>query len=89
MGLWRVRILRHILESVADHARQSIPRECCGILMAQGDDLSTVSCALPAENAETDQPEQRYSLDHKTHLRAVEMEALGHAQYSRLLPFSS
>jgi proteasome lid subunit RPN8/RPN11 len=74
-----VKILRQVLESVADHARRGFPCECCGILLYTGDDLSTVSCVLPAENIEKENPERGYLLDHKAHLRAVEMEALGDA----------
>lgn len=74
-----MRILRHALESVADHARQSAPCECCGILLCAGGDLSTVNCALRAENAEKEYPEQQYVLGHKVHLGAVEMEAYGDA----------
>lgn len=74
-----MKILRKVLESVADHARQAFPCECCGILLYTGDDLSTVSCVLPAENIEKENPERGYLLGHKAHLRAVEMEALGDA----------
>ncbi len=69
------KILRGALESVAHHAGESLPCECCGILLAQGEELSTVSCALPGENTETEHPQQRYSLGHQAHIRAVEREA--------------
>ena len=69
-----------MLKSVADHARQSALCECCGILLCAGDDLSTVSCVLRAENIEMEHPEQQYVLGHKAHLRAVEMEAYGDAR---------
>lgn len=70
-----MKILRRALESVTAHARESLPHECCGILLAQGQDLSTVACALPAENTEREHPQQRYSLGHRAHIKAVEMEA--------------
>ena len=70
-----VKMLRGVLESVAAHARETLPSECCGILLAQGNDLSTVSCVLPAENTDRERPEQRYSLGHQAHIRAVEREA--------------
>ena len=70
-----VKILRRVLESVAVHAEESLPCECCGILLAQGNDLSAVSCALPADNADRERPRQRYSLGHQAHIRAVEREA--------------
>ena len=70
-----MKILRHVLESVAGHARQSVPHECCGILLAEEGDVSTLSLALQAENGEGASPEHRYVLGHKAHLKAVEMEA--------------
>ena len=70
-----MKILRRVLESVAVHAEESLPCECCDILLAQCKDLSAVSCALPAENAERECPQQRYSLGHQAHIRAVEREA--------------
>lgn len=72
-----MRILRCALEAVADHAREGAPEECCGILLASDCEPVTVREALRAENAETDQPEQRYSLGHEAHLRAVALEAEG------------
>ena len=70
-----VKILRRVLESVVAHARESLPRECCGILLGQGKDLSTVDRVLPAENTEGEHSQQRYALGHKAHIKAVEMEA--------------
>ena len=70
-----VKVLRRVLESVAVHAEESLPCECCGILLAQGKDLSAVSCALTAKNTDREWPQQRYSLGHQAHLRAVEREA--------------
>ena len=74
-----MKVLRHVIESIVEHARQSLPHECCGILLCAGEDLSTVNRVLRAENAEEARPGQAYSLGHKAHLRAVEMEALGEA----------
>jgi len=72
-----MRISRRVIELVADHARQSAPRECCGILLYTGDTLSTVNYVIPAENIDKENPESGYVLDHKAHLKAVEMEATG------------
>ncbi len=73
-----MRILCQVLESIAAHARQTQPLECCGILMARGGaGLSTVNCVLRAENAETDDLKQGYVLGHRAHIRAVEMESAG------------
>lgn len=74
-----MKLCRQVLEAVADHARESFPYECCGILISQGAVSAVVNRALAAQNIERDRPEQRYLLDHRTHLKAVEMEALGEA----------
>ncbi len=74
-----MRILRQVLKSVVEHSQESFPRECCGILLAKDENTPMVDMALPAENTEKEFPEQRYSLDYKTHLEAVEMEATGEA----------
>ena len=70
-----MKILRRGLELLSAHACEALPSECCGILLAQGNDLSTVSCVLPAENTDRERPQQRYSLGHQAHIRAVEREA--------------
>jgi len=75
-----LKILRQVLNSIADHARRSFPRECCGILMCLGEDGLTVNRALWAENASPERPEQRYLLGHEAHLKAVEMESAGDAR---------
>lgn len=67
-----MRILRQVLESVAAHARESVPYECCGILLSR--DRDNVIChSLRAENVEKKKPEIGYVLGHKAHLKAIEM----------------
>ncbi len=68
------------MESIVAHARESLPRECCGILLVDAGDPSTVTSALRAENAAKDHLEQEYVLGHKAHLKAVELESSGHAR---------
>jgi proteasome lid subunit RPN8/RPN11 len=75
-----VTIRRHVLESVVAHARDSAPRECCGILLTDGLRRSVVNLALSAQNAETTRSERRYVLGHAAHLAAVDMEAAGLAR---------
>ena len=70
-----MKISRRALEAVAEHARQSCPYECCGILLSTDDDCSVVDRVIPAENTEKENPEREYVLGHKAHLKAVEMEA--------------
>lgn len=74
-----MRISRQLLETITKHAQQSQPHECCGILMSTSGNGSVVDHVIPAENVEKDDPERRYVLDHKAHLKAVDMEALGEA----------
>jgi proteasome lid subunit RPN8/RPN11 len=70
-----MRVPPSILDGLAAHARDSDPRECCGLLLASGAEDDTVSLVIRAENAELDQPQQRYSLGHRAHLQAVALEA--------------
>jgi len=72
-----MKIRRHALDSVLFHGHLSRPRECCGILMTQNDESSPVDLVFWGENAEKKQPESRYVLDHRSHLKAVEMECSG------------
>jgi len=74
-----MRILRQALDSVLFHSQLSWPRECCGILMSQDEDMSQIELVYWGENAETDRPETRFALDHKSHINAVEMECAGDA----------
>lgn len=74
-----MRISRQLLKSIVEHAQQSRPYECCGILMSTSGNGSVVDHVIPAENVEKDDPERRYTLGHKAHLKAVDMEALGEA----------
>lgn len=71
-----MKILPQVLDSVVAHARESIPFESCGILLARNMD-HVVCSSLRAENGEKGNPELRYELGHKAHLRAVEMEITG------------
>jgi proteasome lid subunit RPN8/RPN11 len=69
-----VRILRHVLESIATHAKRSHPNECCGILLTERAEPTFVNRALPARNAAKD-PTVRYELDPQDHLHAVNLES--------------
>jgi len=74
-----MRILRQALDSVLFHSQLSAPRECCGILMSQDENMSPIDLVYWGENADTDRPETRFVLDHKSHMKAVEMECAGDA----------
>ena len=69
-----MKILRNVFESIVDHSRESEPSECCGILLSQRDDPGIVNDVLRAENAEESSPETLYVLDHKAHMKAVDLE---------------
>lgn len=72
-----MKIQRNVLDCIDKHARESFPHECCGILLATGRGADVATTALQAENAESTYPRQRYTLDHRAHCRAIEMEARG------------
>ncbi|KKM77981.1 hypothetical protein LCGC14_1364540 [marine sediment metagenome] len=67
------------LDSILDHARRSLPRECCGVLLSAGDESRVVREAIPALNV-SEEPTRRYALGPRAHLRAVEMELRGDAR---------
>jgi len=68
-----VKILHKVLESIASHAKECVPFECCGILLAYNED-HIVFTSLRADNGEKKNSEIKYILGHKAHLKAVEME---------------
>jgi proteasome lid subunit RPN8/RPN11 len=70
-----MRIRRKVLDSIAAHARECSPHECCGILTAREAELATISHSLQASNVEQECPSRRYVLGHKAHLAAVKLEA--------------
>lgn len=75
-----MRILRQALDSVLFHSQIDGPRECCGILMSRDKSAEQVDLVYWGENADMDRPETRFALDHKSHIRAVEMECSGSAR---------
>jgi proteasome lid subunit RPN8/RPN11 len=72
-----MKILSDVLASIQSHARESCPRECCGILLAERRDARTITDALRAENAERSNPGGRYVLGHRAHIKAVAVECAG------------
>ena len=74
-----MRIRRDVLDEVIDHARDSRPSECCGILLADTVAPDVVSRAMLAANVEKECPERAYALGHEAHLDAVKAEASGEA----------
>lgn len=71
-----MRILRTVLEDIESQAHRSLPRECCGILLAAADG-PVVTHALEADNATGSRTSQSYVLGHRAHIRAVEAEVRG------------
>jgi proteasome lid subunit RPN8/RPN11 len=60
-----VRILEHVLASIADHARRDAPNECCGLLIGTAD---LIDEAVAAPNVLADST--RYQLDPRAHIDA-------------------
>ena len=67
-------IRQDVLDFIIDHARHSAPAECCGILLSPDNDTQTIIRAMRAENPEAACTSPKYVLDHKTHLKAIDME---------------
>jgi proteasome lid subunit RPN8/RPN11 len=61
-----VTIARHVLDDILAHARQTRPRECCGILLGDADRILT---SLRAENL-ADDPLRRFLIDPRDHFAA-------------------
>jgi len=72
-----MRIERQVLDAVLSHARECRPNECCGILLADPQDLTTVVDALRADNIEPDRPADAYLLDHRAQLQALDLQIEG------------
>ena len=72
-----MKIKRQVLEEVERHARESMPAECCGILLASSSDPETTIGIIQSENTESVESSRRYALGHKAHIKAVEMELAG------------
>jgi proteasome lid subunit RPN8/RPN11 len=75
-----MRIDAGVLQTVLDHARATWPRECCGILLAEGDAPRSVTRALRGENEERGDPRHKFRLGRRAHLHAVELELAGRAR---------
>ena len=69
-----MKILSSVLESIVDHSRESRPSECCGILLSRRNDPGIVDDILRAKNAEKSNPKEVYVLDHKAHIKAIDLE---------------
>jgi proteasome lid subunit RPN8/RPN11 len=60
-----VRIARRALEDVIAHARDTVPAECCGLLIGRPDDILA---AIRARNLATNP--SRYEIDPRDHIAA-------------------
>lgn len=74
-----MKIGRRVLKAISAHSRETMPDECCGILVFRRGDPCMVDDAIPAKNAVKACPEEAYVLDHKTHMKALELEISGEA----------
>ena len=75
-----MKISRQALEEIERHARQNLPDECCGIVMASRNSPDHATRVARSENAENKHPKKRYALGHKAHIKAVQMEITGQAR---------
>jgi len=75
-----MKVRQGVFEAVCAHVRESYPKECCGILLAEAADLLRVTAALRAENADQAHPESAYVLGHRAHIEAVRQEAASKAR---------
>jgi proteasome lid subunit RPN8/RPN11 len=64
-GVIAVRLGRHVLSQVAAHAHDTLPAECCGVLIGRAEEVVE---AVRADNL-SDDP-NRYALDPKAHIDA-------------------
>ena len=72
-----MQILEATVEAVIAHAAESLPHECCGILLTDPDRPEVVSHMLRGRNAERTNPGGAFVLGHAAHLDAVAREAAG------------
>lgn len=72
-----MKIIRPVLEQIGTMARQSLPDECCGILLARSNCPNTIVRIFVGQNVETQERNRQYILGHKEHIGAVEMELSG------------
>jgi desampylase len=56
-----------VREAIIDHARQTAPEECCGLLV--GTAAKIIDCVAAANIAEA--PTRRYLVDPRDHLQAI------------------
>ncbi len=63
-----------VAEEIRLAARESRPLECCGIVLAASREPALGARILPSDNVERRNPERRYRLDHRVHIRALEEE---------------
>ena len=68
------------LKAIEQHSLENYPNECCGVLLGRFDSTDYVFMILPGDNIETEASDYRYSLGHKAHLKAVDMELAGEAR---------
>jgi proteasome lid subunit RPN8/RPN11 len=62
-----MRVLRTVLNTITAHARQDVPRECCGLLIGTDTEVTE---AVPASN-EADDPLRRYEVSPIAHLAQI------------------
>ena len=59
-------IVRRVLDDVQAHAREEVPRECCGMLLGSADSIVDSARAANLEEGTT-----RFRIDPRDHIRAI------------------
>ena len=75
-----MRLTRHVADEIEQAARESLPEECCGIVLAESCEPALGVRILRARNVESRKPGCRYVLDHRVHIRAIEEELRSEAR---------
>ena len=71
-----VEIKQDILQKILDHARESYPHECCGILIGLMSEKKRIMDAVRAENTNKERASDRYEMN-PDELLKIEREARG------------
>lgn len=65
-----IRIPKHILTSIFDHALEAFPNECCGFLYGKGDNTRQVTEWEATNNAKQGDQRRRFEIDPMAYLKA-------------------
>ena len=66
-----LKVTHNLYESIRQHAEETYPHECCGVLLGRvaDDGVRIVTSAARAANTRTDSPQNRYHIDPRELIR--------------------